>query len=111
MFKLDFKASNIRNGEKEYNVGFFDAIMRIGGRQISVTDLMFLYACGGASDEDFDKDFHSKAGMQNIVVNIFETVDEAGFLGQDLDIKALKEALGVKDEDDSSTKSGKTTKA
>ena len=111
MFKLDYKASNIRNGEKEYNLGFFDAIMRIGGRQISVTDLMFLYACGGASDEDFDKDFHAQSGMQNIIVNIFETVDNAGFLGQDLDIETLKEALGVKNRNDSSTKSGKTTKA
>ncbi len=111
MFKLDFKASNLRNAEKEYNLAFFEAIMRIGQRQISATDLMFLYACGGATAEDFDKDF--RGGMQNTVINIFEAVDEAGFLGQDLDIQAMKEAFGVTDkkENDSSTKSGKATKA
>ena len=109
MFKLDFKASNLRNAEKEYNLAFFEAIVRIGQRQISATDLMFLYACGGATTEDFDKDF--KDGMQKVVLNIFEAVDEAGFLGQDLDIQGMKEAFGMTDKNDSSTKSGKTTKA
>ena len=109
MFNLDYKASNIRNAEKEYSISFFDAIVAIGSRSISMTNLMFLYACGGATEEDFDKDL--KQSMQKVVVNIFEKVDQCGFLGEDLDIEAMKEAMGVKDTKDSSTKPGKETKA
>ena len=109
MFNLDYKASNIRNAEQKYSISFFDAIVAIGSRSISMTNLMFLYACGGATEEDFDKDL--KQSMQKVVVNIFEKVDQSGFLGQDLDIEAMKEAMGVKDTRGSSTKPGKETKA
>jgi hypothetical protein len=111
MFELDYKASNIRNAEKEYGLSFFDGISKVGSNRIDVTTLMFLYSCGGAADEDFDKDF--KAGMQEVVLNIFEAIDDAGFLGEKLDIEAMKKELGLEKakNSDSSTKSGETTKA
>lgn len=108
MFNLDYKASNIRAAEKEYSLSLFDAIAKVGNGSIDTTSLMFLYACGGASDEDFDKDF--KGGMQDVVLNIFKGIDEAGFLGEKLDIEGMKKELGLtKKGQSSSTKSGKTT--
>lgn len=92
MFNLNYKASNIRNAEKEYGLSLFAAISKIGSEDIDVTTLMFLYACGGASDEDFEKDF--KGSMQKVVINIFEGIDEAGFLGEKLNIEAMKKEMG-----------------
>lgn len=108
MFDLNYKASNIRNAEKEYNLSFFNAIAKVGGNNIDVTSLMFLYACGGASDEDFDKDF--KDGMQEVVLNIFKAIDVAGFLGEKLDIEGMKKELGLTTTKNTSTKSGNKTK-
>lgn len=115
MVNLHYKASNIRNAEKEYGLSLFNAIAKVGSNNIDVTSLMFLYACGGASDEDFEKDF--EGGMQEVVVNIFKAIDDAGFLGEKLDIEAMKEEMGLtttkmkEEAKNSSGKSGKATNA
>ena len=113
MFNLDYKASNIRYAEKDYNLSFFEAVAKVGSNSINVTSLMFLYACGGATEDDFDKDF--KKGMQEVVLNIFKAIDAAGFLGVKLDLKAMEEELKKSENEmtatSSSTKSGKATNA
>ena len=55
--KLNFKASNIAKAERNDGCKFFDVFNGMSTGSIGVSDLLFLYHAGGASDEDFDKDF------------------------------------------------------
>ena len=110
MFDLNYKARNIRDAEKDYGLSFFKAIEKIGSSDIDITSLMFLYACGGAADEDFEKDFEKS--MQDVVVNIFKHIDEAGFLGVKLETDKMAQEIEPKKEKTSaSTKSGEKTNA
>ena len=71
---------------------------------MGISDLLFLYHAGGASDDDFDKDF--KEGIGTMMTNILEGINEAGFLGE-IDTKAMEKQL----KQDSSKTSGESNKA
>ena len=78
--KLDYKASNIAKAEKEDGEKFFDVFNNMGTGSIGVSDLLFLYHAGGASDNDFNEDF--KDGLEKVMNKVLEAINEAGFLGK-----------------------------
>lgn len=102
--KLNFKASNIAKAERNDGCKFFDVFNGMSTGSIGVSDLLFLYHAGGASDEDFDKDFGK--GIEILMTNILEAINEAGFLGE-IDTKVMEKQLKT----DSSKTSGEETKA
>lgn len=102
--KLNYKALNIAKAEQDENRKFFDVFNGMSSGSIGVSDLLFLYRAGGASDKDFETDF--KKGIPELMQNILEGINDAGFLGE-IDTKAM-EATANKD---SSETSGENTKA
>lgn len=106
MKALDYKAITIRNAERANGLEFFTSISKLSTGRFGVTDLMFLYECGGATADDFSKDF--KTGMNDVVLNIFKYIDEAGFLGEKIDLEAMAQEMGLSTK--ASQKSGKTDK-
>lgn len=87
--KLTYKASNIAKAEREEKRKFFDVFNGMSAGSIGVDDLLFLYHCGGASDDDFDEDF--RGGIEAMMTNILEAINEAGFLGK-IDTKVMEKA-------------------
>ena len=78
--KLNFKALNIAKAETNEDRKFFDVFNNMSAGSIGVSDLLFLYRAGGASDEDFEEDF--KKGIPELMQNILDGINEAGFLGE-----------------------------
>ena len=78
--KLNFKALNIAKAEQNENRKFFDVFNGMSSGSIGVSDLLFLYRAGGASDKDFEDDF--KKGIPELMQNILDGINEAGFLGE-----------------------------
>jgi len=88
--KLVYKASNIRKAEHELGMKFFTAINSlITG--FGVEDLYFLWAAGGATEEQFDEEFGK--GMEGLLSPIVEAINDAGFLGEKIDITEFKKAM------------------
>lgn len=108
MKNLDFKASNIRKAEEYSGKDFFSVFAKVSGGRIAINDLAFLYLCGGLSTGDFDEDFDQTKDMRKVTYHIFESLDEAGFLGEKMNLEAMREALGL---EKASVKSGEKTKA
>ena len=102
--KLNYKASNIAKAELNEDRKFFDVFNNMSTGSIGVNDLLFLYHAGGASDDDFDADF--KKGIPEVMQNIMEGINEAGFLGE-IDTEAVKEQFKTA----TSETSGKSNKA
>ena len=102
--KLNFKALNIAKAERQDERKFFDVFNGMSTGSMGISDLLFLYHAGGASDDDFDKDF--KQGIGTMMTNILEGINEAGFLGE-IDTKAMEKQL----KQDSSKTSGESNKA
>ena len=53
--KLNFKALNIAKAERQDERKFFDVFNGMSTGSMGISDLLFLYHAGGASDDDFDK--------------------------------------------------------
>jgi hypothetical protein len=89
--KLDYKASNIRKAEKELKQKFFSAFDGITSGNIGMEDLWFLFYAGGGTEEQFDQEMSK--GLKNVILLIFEGINDAGFLGKKLDVKAIEKAM------------------
>lgn len=87
---LNYKASNIAKAERETGKNFFEAISSLS-KQPSMDNLFFLVSAGGGTEEDFDKLF--KDGVEKVMMTIFEGINEAGFLGQKIDLKEMQAAM------------------
>lgn len=107
MKNLDYRAITISNAERANNLEFFTSISKLSTGHFGVTDLLFLYECGGATTDEFSADF--KTGMSNVVLNIFKNIDEAGFLGEKIDLEAMAQEMGMTSKK-ASEKSGKQDK-
>lgn len=88
--KLNYKASNVAKAEAETGKNFFGVIANLGGNT-SVLDLMFLFTAGGGSVDEFDSLFAS--GIEAVMVSIMEGINDAGFLGEKIDIEAMKKEM------------------
>ena len=91
--KLNFKASNIAKAEDLTHKNFFKAISEISEIP-SISDLMFVFKAGGASEEEFDEVL--KDGIENAMVIITEGLNDSGFLGKKIDTTELKRAIDQK---------------
>lgn len=109
--ELNFKASNIAKAERAEGKKFFEVFTNIGAQNISIDDLLFIFKCGGGSEEQFDELFAK--GIPATFEAIFDGVNRAGFLPNKIDTKAVKEEMTSAMAQDTkvSQNSGKTTKA
>lgn len=89
-FKLNFKASNIAKAEDKTNKNFFGAMARISDTP-SLSDLMFLFQAGGATEDEFDEAL--KGGLEQAMVIITEGLNESGFLAEKIDLEEMKQSL------------------
>ena len=89
--KLNYKASNIRKAEKDLNQKFFTSFDGLTGGSVGMEDLWFLFYAGGGTEEQFDEEMSK--GIKNIILLIFEGINDAGFLGKKLNIKELEKAM------------------
>lgn len=109
--ELNYKASNIAKAERAEGKKFFTVFANIGNDNVSVDDLLFLFKAGGGTEEAFDELFAK--GIPEVFTAIFDGVNNAGFLPNKIDTKAVKqemvEAMGGNTK--VSQNSGKTTKA
>lgn len=87
---LNYKASNIAKAEEKSGKSFLECISTLGTKP-TFSDLRFLILAGGGSDEDFDKLFAS--GMENLMGAVLEGINNAGFLGEKIDVEGLKDKL------------------
>lgn len=88
--KLNYKASNIAKAESETGKNFFNIIANLGNNA-SVSDLMFLFNAGGGTLDEFDATFAS--GVESVMIAIMEGINDAGFLGEKIDIEAMKKEM------------------
>lgn len=84
---LNYKASNIARAEREEKKNFF-AVMQNLSKAPSVDELLFLFKAGGGKEADFDELF--KGGIEEVLLAIFEGINEAGFLGQKIDLEEMR---------------------
>lgn len=87
---LNYKASNIAKAERASGKNFFAAIQSLS-KAPSMDDLLFLVNAGGGTEDDFDELF--KAGIENVMMAIFAGINEAGFLGQKIDLEEMRSAM------------------
>lgn len=88
--KLNYKASNIAKAEDKFNRNFFKSLSGLS-ESPSMSDLMFLFFAGGATEEDFDNAV--KEGFDNAMIIITEGLNESGFLGKTIDTTEMKKAM------------------
>lgn len=86
---LKFKASSIARAEERYKMDFFPALDKTG---TSMKATLFLFYAGGGTEEEFDKVMEEK-GLTEVVMLILDGVNNAGFLGEKLDIGKLRETM------------------
>lgn len=87
---LNYKASNIAKAERESKKNFFASIQALS-KAPSMDDLLFLVNAGGGTEADFDELF--KEGVENVLMAIFAGINEAGFLGQKIDLEEMRSAM------------------
>ena len=87
---LNYKASNIAKAERSTGKNFFAAIQALS-KSPSMDDLLFLYVAGGGSEADFDELF--KNGVEEVLMAIFGGINEAGFLGQTIDLEEMRKLM------------------
>jgi hypothetical protein len=87
---LNYKASNIAKAERASKKNFF-AVMQSLSKAPSIDDLLFLVNAGGGTEADFDELF--KGGIKNVLMAIFEGINEAGFLGQKIDLTEIQNLM------------------
>lgn len=106
---LNYKASNIAKAEIAFKANFFETISALSGTP-SISDLLFLVRAGGGTEEEFDKLFEK--GIKEVVITIIEAINEAGFLGQKIDLDEVKKSFTEteKSEAVTSQKAGGETK-
>lgn len=79
---LNYKASNIAKAEAKYGLKFFTVLGQIkadnGVPEFGMSDIMFLWACGGGSEDEFDKAIEDD--MQQMMNDIVAGIGNAGFL-------------------------------
>lgn len=89
---LNYKASNIAKAEREENNNFFNAFTTLGSNgAVSVSDLLFIWHCGGGDDASFDETFDK--GIPALMETIMEGINEAGFLGAKMDTKEMRKLM------------------
>ena len=86
---LKFKASNIARAEDTYKMDFFPALDKVGS---SMRAMLFLFCAGGGDEKSFDKYMEEK-GIKELVLLILDGVNEAGFLGEKLDLNKIRAAI------------------
>lgn len=86
---LKFKASNIAMAEERYKMDFFSALDKVG---TSMRAMLFLFCAGGGDEESFDK-FMEEKGIKELVLLILDGVNEAGFLGEKLDLNKIRATI------------------
>lgn len=87
---LNYKASNIAKAERASGKNFFAAIQALS-KAPSMDDLLFLVNAGGGTEDDFDELF--KDGIENVLMAVFAGINEAGFLGQKIDLEELRSTM------------------
>ncbi len=87
---LNYKASNIAKAERASGKNFFSAIQSLS-KSPSMDELLFLVNAGGGAENDFDELF--KEGIENVLITIFEGINDAGFLGQKIDLEEVRAAM------------------
>ena len=109
--ELNFKASNIARAERAEGKKFFTVFTNLSDDNISVDDLLFIFKAGGGTEEAFDELFAK--GIPAVFTAIFEGVNNAGFLPNKIDTKAVEKDMteAMEKEMEASQNSGKTTKA
>lgn len=108
--KLHYKASNIAKAEAKAGKKFFETFTNIGNGIPAVADLMFLFSAGGGSDDEFDALFEQ--GIDSVLLAIMEGVNDAGFLGQKLNMTEIKQSMAkAREEVLASQNIGKVAKA
>ena len=107
---LNYKASNIAKAERASGKNFFEAISSLS-KQPSMDNLLFLISAGGGTEEDFDELF--KEGVEKVMMTIFEGINEAGFLGEKIDLKEMQAAMSseLNKAKETSPNTGDTVKA
>lgn len=105
--KLNYKASNIAKAERATGAKFFGVVSNLGG-DMGISDLMFMFLAGGGSEEEFDVEFAK--GFEEVLANIIEGMNEAGFLGEKINTKELRENLRAAKNQAVSANSGKKSK-
>jgi hypothetical protein len=91
MTKLDFRASNIAHAERADGKHFFNVFSNFGNGDIGVDELLFIWHCGGGDDLSFDDTF--KQGVPALMETIMEGINDAGFLGVQVDTKQMRAAM------------------
>lgn len=88
-FQLDYNAINISKVEKSEGVSFFGALGQMveNNNSASFSDLVFLLRAGGASDEQINATI--KSGIPKTMELILKGIDEAGFLGEKLEVEKI----------------------
>lgn len=86
---LKFKASNIAMAEDRYKMDFFSALDKVG---TSMKAMLFLFCAGGGDEELFDQ-FMAEKGIKELVLLILDGVNEAGFLGEKLDLNKVRATI------------------
>lgn len=87
---LNYKASNIAKAERASGKNFFSAIQSLS-KSPSMDELLFLVNAGGGTENDFDELF--KEGIEKVLMTIFEGINEAGFLGQKIDLEEMRKVM------------------
>lgn len=87
---LNYKASNIAKAERASRKNFFSAIQSLS-KSPSMDELLFLVNAGGGTENDFDELF--KEGIEKVLMTIFEGINEAGFLGQKIDLEEMRKVM------------------
>ncbi len=78
--KLNYKASNIAKAEKELDLRFFKVIEGFKSGNVGFIDLLFLWIAGGGEKDEFDNRVINDT--ENIMLEIMQGLDDAGFLGE-----------------------------
>lgn len=87
--KLDYKASNIAKAERKCGLDFWKVFTTFD-KHPSMSNLLFLFEAGAATEEDFDAAF--KKGANEVLMIILDGLSDAGFLGQE-DARVIKRQL------------------
>lgn len=104
---LNYNANNIMAAEKEFGLSFFSAFDKLNDGEVGYTGLMFLWCAGGGSRDEFNGQLQN---IEELMMNILGGINDAGFLGPQVNMEEVRKAMDQKKNEVSSTNSGKTTK-
>lgn len=108
---LHYKASAIAKAEDVYGKKLFEVLSLMGSSAPGVSDLLFLFAAGGGTEDEFDELFEK--GIDEVMLVVMKGITDAGFLGNiELDLDDLREKMAAaKKKAEASLPTGKPTKS